>query len=44
MRDTNCSFEEAVIATYQARIEKEFHFHGEVYKSFVACCKAYGVA
>lgn len=29
MRDTNCSFEEAVIATYQARIEKEFHFHGE---------------
>ena len=44
MRDTSCSFEEAVIATYQARIEKEFHFHGEVYKSFVACCKAYGVA
>ena len=44
MRDTNCSFEEAVIATYQARIEKEFHFHGEVYRSFVACCKAYGVA
>ena len=44
MRETSCSFEEAVIATYQARIEKEFHFHGEVYKSFVACCKAYGVA
>lgn len=44
MKDTNCSFEEAVIAVYQARLKKEFHFRGEVYRSFWACCKAYGVA
>lgn len=44
MKDTNCSFEEAVIAVYQARVQKEFHFHGKVYRSFNACCREYGLA
>ena len=44
MKDTNCSFEEAVIAVYQARIQREFHFHGKAYRSFNTCCKELSLA
>ena len=44
MRETNCLFEEAAAYCYEKKREKQFEFRGKTYKSYNACCKAYGVA
>ena len=44
MRETNCLFEEAAAYCYEKKREKQFEFRGKIYKSYNACCKAYGVA
>ncbi|WP_178105342.1 hypothetical protein [Ruminococcus sp. AF31-8BH] len=44
MRETNCLFEEAAAYCYEKKRKKQFEFRGKTYKSYNACCKAYGVA
>jgi len=44
MKKTSCMFEEAVVYCYEKKLEKQFEFRGKTYKSYNACCKAYGVA
>ena len=44
MKKTSCMFEEAVVYCYEKKLEKQFEFRREIYKSYNACCTAYNLA
>lgn len=44
MKKTSCTFEEAVVYCYEKKLENQFEFRGEIYKSYNACCTAYNLA
>lgn len=44
MKKTSCTFEEAVVYCYEKKLEKQFEFRREIYKSYNACCTAYNLA
>ena len=44
MKKTSCMFEEAVVYCYEKKLEKQFEFRREIYKSYNACYTAYNLA
>ena len=44
VKETNCSLEEAIVYVYQRKLQKQFIFRNETFRSFNACCMAYGIA
>ena len=44
VKETNCSLEEAIVYVYQRKLHKQFIFRNETFRSFNACCMAYGIA